>query len=305
METMFQSKYGEFAADLRDTFPELDAAVNAALAIPAAERMAKYREEVFHVCRTKSAKELGENPGTILPGVTMPTALWETAGKRTKSAIIEYLSILNLCVAFLNTEDGGVEEFTKEWVDGLMREARSSMSKIDFESISKTFFKAFGGDASGGTAIPPLPEKFLKGKLAKLAEEMVREFKPEDFGIGADELEACERDPTRAFEILMKASMSNPGMIQGAMMRVAKRLQDKVARGELKPQELAAEAEELINEFKTHPAFVDLMKSFKDVFSVDEDMDLARASGRENEGRLAAVRARLRKKMEAKRGGKK
>lgn len=304
MGSMFQTKYEEFAADLRATFPELETQIVAALAIPSAERMAAYREGVFQLCRTKSQKELAENPGVVLPGVTMPTALWETAGKRTKAAVTEYISILNLCVAFLSTEGEEGETFTKDWVDGLMREARASISKIDFENISKTFFKAFGGDASGA-AIPPLPEKFLKGKLAKLAEEMVREFKPEEFGIGPDEIEACERDPTRAFEILMKASMSNPSMIQTAMMRVAKRLQDKVARGELKPQELAAEAEELINEFKTHPAFVDLMKSFKDVFSVDEDMDLARATGRENEGRLAAVRARLRKKMEAKKAGKK
>ncbi len=237
----------------------------------------------------------------------MPTALWETAGKRTKNAVTEYMSLLNLCVAFTAMEEGPESagaDFTKEWAERLMRDARASMDKIDFENISKTFFKAFGSDASG--ALPPLPEKFLKGKLAKLAEDMVREFRPEDFGIGPEELEACEKDPTRAFEILMKASMSNPQMIQNAMTRVAKKLQDKVARGELKPQELVAEAEELIQEFQNHPAFVELMKSFKEAFNTDDDMDLARATGRENEGRLAAVRARLRKKMEAKKAaGKK
>ncbi len=305
MSEMFQTKYEEFAADLLGSFPELETAIKAALAIPAAEREAAYRSSVFTASRTKSAKDLEKNPGMLLPGVEMPAALWETAGKRTKSAVTEYLSLLNLCVAFSSMESGGTEgaEFTKEWAERLMRDARASMDKIDFESISKTFFKAFGADASG--ALPPLPEKFLKGKLAKLAEDMVREFKPEDFGIGAEEMEACERDPTRAFEILMKASMTNPGMIQSAMMRVAKRLQDKVARGELKPQELVAEAEELIKEFQNHPAFVDLMKSFKDAFNTDDDMETAMAAGRENEGRLAAVRARLRKKMEAKKAGKK
>lgn len=302
MSEMFNTKYEEFAADLIGTFPELEALVKAALAIPAAERMAAYKSTVFTAARMTTTKDAEKTPGLLLPGVEMPAALWETAGKRTKSAVTEYLSLLNLCVAFTSMEDGAEgADFTKEWAEKLMRDARASMSKIDFESISKTFFKAFGGDASG--ALPPLPEKFLKGKLAKLAEDMVREFRPEDFGIGAEELEACERDPTRAFEILMKASMSNPSMIQGAMMRVAKKLQDKVARGELKPQELVAEAEELIQEFQNHPAFVDLMKSFKGAFDTDEDMDLARATGRENEGRLAAVRARLRKKMEAKKGG--
>ncbi len=305
MSEMFNTKYEEFAADLIGTFPELEAAVKAALAIPVGERMAAYKSSVFTSARMTTAKDAEKTPGLLLPGVEMPAALWETAGKRTKSAITEYLSLLNLCVAFTSMEDGpegaAGADFTKEWAEKLMRDARASMSKIDFESISKTFFKAFGGDASG--ALPPLPEKFLKGKLAKLAEDMVREFRPEDFGIGPEELEACERDPTRAFEILMKASMSNPSMIQGAMMRVAKRLQDKAARGELKPLESVAEAEELIQEFQNHPAFVDLMKSFKDAFNTDDDMDTARATGRENEGRLAAVRARLRKKMEAKKAG--
>jgi hypothetical protein len=305
MSETFQTKYEEFAADLLGSFPELQAAISTALAIPAAERMAAYRSTVFAANRTVSKKDIEKCPGLLLPGVEMPAALWETAGKRTKTAVLEYLTVLNLSVALSSMEEGseGSSEFTKEWMENMMREARASMDKIDFENISKTFFKAFGSDASG--ALPPLPEKFLKGKLAKLAEDMVREFKPEEFGIGPEEIEACERDPTRAFEILMKASMSNPSMIQNAMTRVAKKLQDKVARGELKPQELVAEAEELIQEFQNHPAFVELMKSFKDVFNTDDDMDLAKATGRENEGRLAAVRARLRKKMEAKKAAKK
>lgn len=300
MSETFQTKYEEFASDLLGSFPELEASIKAALAIPVAERMAAYRTTVFAANRMMNKKDTEKCPGLLLPGVEMPAPLWETAGKRTKTAVMEYITVLNLAVAFSSMEEGSEDaaEFTKEWVENMMREARASMSKIDFENISKTFFKAFGADASG--ALPPLPEKFLKGKLAKLAEDMVREFKPEDFGIGPEEMEACERDPTRAFEILMKASMSNPSMIQNAMSRVAKKLQDKVAKGELKPQELVAEAEELIEEFQNHPAFVELMKSFKDAFNTDDDMDLAKATGRENEGRLAAVRARLRKKMEAK-----
>jgi len=300
MDAMFQTKYDEFAKDLVETFPELKEAVAAALALAPADRITSYRESVFKSTRTMTSKDLQKCPGTVLPGVTIPAEIWETTGKRTKVAVIEYLSVLNLCVAFTGTDEGtdaAGESFTKEWAERLMREARASMSKIDFDNISESFFKAFGANGEG---IPPLPEKFLKGKLAKLAEEMVREFNPEDFGIKPEDIAACESDPTRAFELLMGASMKDPTVIQKAMMRVAKRLQDKVARGELKPQELVAEAEELIQEFQSHPAFVELMKSFKDAFNVDEDMDTARAAGRDGEGRLAQAKARLRKKMEAK-----
>jgi hypothetical protein len=175
------------------------------------------------------------------------------------------------------------------------------MGKLDFENLSQTFFKAFG---TKGENLPPLPEKFLKGKLARLAEDMVKEFSPTDFGLTPEDIEACERDPSRAFEILMKGSLGNSQMIQKAMARVAKKLQDKVARGELKPQELVAEAEELIKEFQSHPAFVELMESFRSAFNFDDDLETAQAAGRDNEGRLAIARARLRKKLDAKKAKK-
>jgi Rad3-related DNA helicase len=112
-----------------------------------------------------------------------------------------------------------------------------------------------------------------------------------------EELEACERDPTRAFEILMNASMGNPGVIQSAMARIGKKLQQKVASGELKPQELVAEAEDMIKEFQSHPAFVDLMETFRTAFNVNP-VDVARAQG--TSVRLAEVRERLKKKAEMK-----
>jgi hypothetical protein len=39
----------------------------------------------------------------------------------------------------------------------------------------------FGSQGSAS----PSPQKPLKGKLAELGEDMVREFKPEDFGMSA------------------------------------------------------------------------------------------------------------------------
>jgi hypothetical protein len=285
----FHEKYVEFAKDLLKTFPELSTEINAAVELPEGERIEKYKTEVLssYSIRTDQTK----TPGKVLPGVELGPELWATTGKKTRAAIHEYLSLLNLCVAFQ-----GSGEFTKEWADNMMREARASMNKLDFDSISKLIFKTFGSK-DGSDALPPLPERFLKGKLAKLAEEMVKEFKPSDFGITKEQLDACERDPTRAFEILMSASMMDPNTIKGAMMRVGKRLQEKVARGELKPAELVAEAEELMKEFQEHPAFVELMETFRNAFNFS-DMEAARATGHDNEGRLSKVRERLRKKLD-------
>ena len=299
---MFVKKYDEFAADLQNTYPELKEVLEAALAIPAADRVAKYKAEVFSKTHSLSQSDLTKTPGTVLPGVELTPAMWETTSKKTRTIIFEYVSIMNLCVAFQGG-DAGSETFTKEWADRMMREARASMSNIDFSKLSEKFSSIFG---MKGDALPPFPEKFLKGKLAKLAEEMVREFTPEDFGISKEDMEACERDPARAFEILMKGSLGNPMMIQSAMTRVAKRLQEKVQRGELKPQELVAEAESLMQEFQSHPAFVELMSSFKTMFGGDmTETEMARAQGDDNNVRLSLVRERLRKKLAAKKNARK
>ena len=297
LQATFQKKYNEFIVDLRDTFPELESHLEAAGAIK--DSLEQYYTEVFekHASQTEELR----CPGVILPGVVLSEELWATAGVKTKRSIYEYLSILDLCALYEKGGDSpeGSAKF-KEWADNVTKNWRGRMDKVDFDSLADKFKNMFGA----GTAMPPLPEKFLKGKLAKLAEDMVREFKPEDFGLRPEDLEAVERDPTRAFEILMQASTSNPEMLQKAMMRVGKRLQEKVQRGELKPQELAAEAEELMKEFQSHPAFTEMMEAFKSAFSFD-DPEMARAAGRDNEGRLSLVRNRLKKKLEARRGGKK
>lgn len=289
---MFDKKYVEFAVDLIQTFPELATDVSVALKLSPPDRISAYKESVFSSTKGLSSIDAKTNPGTVLPGVTVTDELWASVGDKTHIAVYEYIAVLNLNVAFLGNSD--TDGFTKEWAEKMMRDARASMDKIDFEKLSEKFFSSFG---TNGKNLPPLPEKFLKGKLAKLAEDMVKEFKPEDFGLKPEELEACERDPTRAFEILMSASMGNPQVIQSAMARIGKKLQQKVASGELRPQELVAEAEEMMKEFQSHPAFVELMETFRTAFNVNE-VDLARAQG--TNVRLAEVRERLKKKAEMK-----
>ena len=58
-----------------------------------------------------------------------------------------------------------------------------------------------------------------------------------------------------------------------------------------------------MEEFKSHPAFSEMMKSFKSAFSF-EDPDAARASGRDNQARLSIVKERLRAKLAARNAAK-
>jgi hypothetical protein len=91
--------------------------------------------------------------------------------------------------------------------------------------------------------------------------------------------------------------MRNPEKLQGAMKRIMKRLQDKFQRGEFKPQELAAEAEEMMKEFSENPAFVEMMNSMRKAFSFEGDMDGARAAGQEKSARLNVAQERMRKEL--------
>lgn len=286
MDNTFYSKYNEFCADLEGACPELKELIEKAKNIPKESLLSEY-EKVFKERRTNTTSHL------VLPGITIPNDIWDKLSKNNQDAINQYTSILDLCVIY-NT--GNTEGVSQEWVDSIMREWRTKMEKVDFTKLSSRFFDIFG---KHGQSLPPLPEKFMKGQMAKLAEDLVKEFNPEDFGFTKEDLEACEKDPARSFEILMNISTRDPSLIQKALQKISKRLQEKIQKGQIRPQELAKEAEELIKEFQTNPAFVEILEGFKSAFNFD-DMDLARATGNEQSARLSMVRQRLKKKLEAK-----
>ena len=289
---MFLSKMAEYTSSLKSVFPEITADIDFYMKKSPDDMISLYVNEVL---TQHKLDDKFSCPGVILPGVVLTDLMWSEISDNSKKAIYDFLSLLDLCAMM-----SGEGTFSQDWADKVMKDWRGRMSRMDFDGMSKKLFSIFGKE---GGAMPPLPEKFLKGKLAKLAEEMVKEFRPEDFGLKAEDIAAVEKDPTRAFEILMDAATKNPQMLQKAVQRVAKKLQDKVQSGQLKPQDLAAEAEEMIREFQEHPAFVDMMKSFKEAFNF-EDPDLARSQGREGENRLAVARNRLRAKLEKKKSGK-
>ena len=258
MDATFNSKYNEFCNDLEAVCPELQSNITKARAIPQDQRMEAYKTQVFK--EKLKQKELH----IVLPFVNIPQSIWSSLSEKSQKAIGEYNSILDLCVIYTT---GDVDGVSQEWVDAMMREWRTRMDKVDFKSMSSRFYELFGKE---GTSLPPIPEKFLKGQMAKLAEELVKEFNPEDFGFSAEDIEACEKDPTRAFEILIQVSTKNPNLIQGALEKIGKKLQQKVQSGQLKPQDLAREAEELMKEFESNPAFVEILEGFRAAFNFED-----------------------------------
>lgn len=294
LESIFLSKYEEFAEALKGAFPELEETIKVALTAPLEEREKLYKQMVLPEAGNPK-REPTSVPGMVLPGVFINESIWSSSSDKTKEAINQFLGVLTFSLVM---KEGGAEEFGadtfKAWADSFMNDWRSKMNRSEFDSFTKRFADLFG---SNGDRLPPFPEKLRKGKLVKLAEEIVRELKPEEFGLDPETVKQCETDPSKAFEVIMNSTMRNPEKLQGAMKRIMKRLQDKFQKGEFKPQELAQEAEEMMKEFSENPAFVEMMDSMRKAFSFEGNMEGAKAAGQEHTARMNIVKERLRRKQ--------
>lgn len=299
--------------------PEYTVQIQAAFNLSHEERLNRFQQEV-KVANTMAGnvEDVQPNPGSILPGVVIEDHVWASLSDASKKAIWEHVRIVSIC-CFMEAGFGAGSK--PEWMEDAMNEMKKKLESVDFSDLIKkfmTFFQpgdgsnATGGDASSGmpdikgmfeNGFPKLPERFLKGQIAKLAQEIVKEITPADLGITPDALKECEKDPSRAFSILISTFSNDPGIIQRTIMRVGKRLQQKVQSGAIRPMEIAREAEELMKEYSEHSSFVDMMSGLKSVFGF-ENMEAARAAGREGTARMAMVRDRLRKKLEKKNQGK-
>lgn len=301
LDSIFQTKYDEFADELLGAVPELTDAIRAAIALPEEERLRQWQEQVKLPGETAP---VAVNPGVIMPGVVVPDGLWASLSETTRGAIWEFLRLLSMC-CFLETGFAGSSKAA--WMDEAMGQWKEKLEKVDFEAILGKFGSFFKGaaasDASGSAGgMPKLPEKFLKGQIAKLAEEIIRDIKPEDLGLTPEAMAECEASPSRAFDIMIQLFTKNPGVIQRTIQKIGKRLQQKVQSGAIRPQEIAREAEELMKEFADNPEFASMMDSFKGMFGGgedDPDFAMPGAPAGSGSARLSAVKERLRRKMEA------
>lgn len=310
LQSIFYSNFTKFAAELLEVVPEYTVQIKSALALSEKEKKERFRSEVLSSCRTRGT---GTSPSFLLPGVPMTPAIWETLSENTRDAIHQYMTLLAFSIMFDdspgNSSSGGgpgagLDGFTADWAEEAMKQMKEKLNTVDFSAFAEKLKAMFGGAAGaegGAPGIPQIPEKFLRGQIARLAEDIMKEFRPEEFGINPAELEASNADPMRAFQMLSELYTRNPQILQNVMKRIAKKMQQKIQRGELRPAELAAEAEELMKHFTENAQFRDLMEMFKTTFGM-EDPDLARAAGSEGSARLAMVRDRLRKKLAAKQG---
>ena len=316
MAATFSSTYAQFLAELGLTFPEYAEALKAAAACTAAEFGALWTPHTAAVA-AQDASIFTEAGVPLVRGVPMTAALWGELGPATRAAIWKYLSsLLLLYAADASAEEEGPWDLSgfKANLDRMMKTLGESKESTDISGAAPPFAALFeklagmmgGGVGAGGTgagttgagttgAAPPfkLPERLFKGHIAKIAEELVREFKPEEFGIDATMLES--KDPAVAFTYLQEIFTKKPELMMNAAQKIGKRLQAKFAKGEINRDEIIREAEELMKEFSDNEAFSSLFGSLGELFKSGE-----KESGNEGSARRREVQERLRRKQAAK-----
>ena len=293
---LFNTKYEEFATKLKEIFPELAPLIGAALILPAELRKSQFKELILPSC--SPSRNTNRCPGGLLPGVVLSKKAWEELSDNSKKAIQEYLTVLSFTFLLENGTSGDLPSngWTSEWAEKMMGEMKEKMEAFDFTGISEKIAEIFGSE--GG--FPKLPEKFLKGQIARLAEDIVKEFDIKEFGLDPVAMEAASSDPSKALKMITDVFMRNPAALQGIIKKLTAKIQKKIQSGALKPQELVAEAEELMKTFSENPQFVSLMESFRKSFGSVSEGRSNHPNDRNSSSRMDIVKERMRKKLEQK-----
>lgn len=311
----FETTYAQFVDDLKGTFPEFSAALTHAATLPdRKERFVEiWKSHTSDVAACNAA--IFDGAGIeLIPGFVMKRKLWNELSESTHGVIWKYLSSLLLLAAASSTKEEACGLWDLSGFNADMETMMKMLSEASSEgeaspigglgeSMKDIFSKLgsmasmFGGikaeDLSGAASKFKIPERLFKGHIARIAEELVKEFKPEDFGISPDMLESD--DPARVFNYLQEVFTKKPELMMSAAQKIAKKIQIKFQRGEIKREEIIREAEELMKEFSENTAFSELFGSLGEMLKGSE-----KESGNEGSARRREVQERLRRKAEAK-----
>ena len=300
----FAKTYIQFINELTLTFPEFSSALKIARDLEDAEvQFVRLWKPHTANAATQNGAMFTPEGVEVVPGFKLTTALWTELSIGTQSAIWKYISSLLLLAASETGKDegfwdvSGFQHDMEEMMKALKMEGGGlggGMGDI-FEKLSK-MAETFGFDSKDiGSGKFKLPERLFKGHIAKIAEELVKEFKPEDFGISPEMLESD--DPAKIFMYLQEIFTKKPEMLMVSAQKIAKKIQAKFARGEIKREDIIREAEELMKEFSENDTFSSLFGSLGEMLKSGE-----KESGNEGSARRREVQERLRKKAADKAG---
>lgn len=309
----FAKTLATFCAELRLTFPELGAQIDRAATLTAEKFWSGWQNHL-HILSTRDVAKLQEvRRGLVVGPVCLTPALWSEISEATRSAIWRYLRTLVLEAAMeisLDSVDAekttilmeilseerlaaGGAEAEDETAD-LLESATSHLKPL-FERLKGIMGSATDLSGLADIPMPEIPERLRTGRIARLAEDMAKQFKPEEFGIDPKMLEGDNVE--EILKRLAELYQRDPTLLMTGAKRVAERIKKQILGGSLNRDELIAEAKEYVELFKGHPLFKEAIDKFQGLVGA-ADMFGGSSSGAPSE-RLRAVQERLRRKMAA------
>jgi len=317
--TAFEGTLRTFCGELRLTFPELEASIARATTLTAAQFWNSWSGNLDVLLQRSSEKLFGGRSGFLIGPVRLTPALWSELSEKTQGAIWRYLRTLSLEAALAVGIDGLDTEasatlmaiLTAEKLEKGGAEAAAETSEMFEESMKhlspllerlKSMMGSAGAggfmDLSGFT-MPEIPERLRNGRIAKLAEEMAKQFDPAEFGLDPTVLKGDNVE-----EILKRLAdiyQRDPTLLIGGAKKVAERIKKQILGGSLNRDELVAEAQEFITLFKEHPQFKEMIGKFTDFMGPGglAEMFSGSSSNAEPSERRRAVQERLRRKLAA------
>ena len=339
----FQKTLETFCQELQTTYPELEAAITRARTTVTPSIFWRSWQRYLGLLQTPNADVLfSERRGILIAPIQLTPTLWEEVSETSHTAIWRFLRTL-----LLNSiMEEGVDARTmtpeqKHAITFIMSEERlfhaeetgdASEGEAAIETIASEILREEAGgmmerlrnilkaasaaDASGGAAaaaadMPPLPEipaHLRNGKIAKLAQDMAKQFKPEEFGIDPAMLTVSGDNVGGVLRQLAEMYQRDPSVLIAGAKRMAERIQRQVMGGSIKQEDLIAEAREFVELFKEHPLFKEAIAKFQEMVGEGGLGELLGGLGGGSAGapsdRLRAVQERLRKKMAARQAKK-
>jgi len=291
-----------FCEEMKATFPELAAAIDRADMTPPAHFWRTWSGGLDILLAKDGKRLFEERKGFLIGAVRLTTQDWIEISANTQTAIWRYLRTLSLESAMEISMEGIETDKMQLLMDIMAAESSTgSMFEESMKHLSPLMDKLkglLGGDGFKGLegfTMPEIPERLRNGRIAKLAEEMAKQFKPEEFGIDPALLSGDNVE-----EILKRLAdlyQRDPTLLVAGAKRVAERIKRQITGGSLKREELIEEAQEFVALFKDHPMLKEVMSKMGSA----GDLAAMFGSGGSSEpsDRRRAVQERLRAKLAA------
>jgi hypothetical protein len=307
----FTTTLNSFCEDLKATFPELEEQIARARATTPAMFWRSWAGNLNTLLYRDAKALLEGRKGFLVGPVRLTVEMWSELSEKTRSIIWKYLRTLTLN-STLEFNMEGADQGDVDTLMTILMEERMDLDNLKdsitqgLEEKVKPLIEKLNGlmgstfaDASG-FQMPEIPEHLRNGRIAKLAEEMAKQFNPADFGI--DPALLTGNNVEEIVSRLMTMYQNDPTKIMAGVKNLAEKIKRQIVGGSLKREDLISEAQEFIQLFKDHPAMKEAMAKMSGLDGFSEMF--GSGSSAPPSDRRRAVQERLRRKL-AERSAKK